>query len=146
MPIKPENRGLYPANWKTEIRPRILARAGDKCERCKAPNGVVICRGEGKDEGTYMLPEGDVFDATTGEHLGLARGSEYAWARMVRVVLTIAHVHDPNPANCADDNLEALCQRCHNRLDVPMRQANAAQTRRLKLAIGELFQEEGARC
>ena len=29
---------LYPPNWKTEIRPRILARAWNKCENCGAEN------------------------------------------------------------------------------------------------------------
>lgn len=38
MPIKPENKGRYPANWK-EIRQRILERAGNKCEFCGAENG-----------------------------------------------------------------------------------------------------------
>lgn len=32
------------------------------------------------------------------------------------VVLTVAHL-DHNPANCADGNLEAMCQRCHLRYD-----------------------------
>ena len=36
------------------------------------------------------------------------------------VVLTVAHL-DHTPENCADDNLAALCQRCHNRYDAPMR-------------------------
>ena len=31
MPIRPENRQRYPANWRTEIRPAILARAGHWC-------------------------------------------------------------------------------------------------------------------
>ena len=45
MPIKPENRGRYPKNWKTEIRPAILKRAGNRCEgspaypECRAKNG-----------------------------------------------------------------------------------------------------------
>jgi hypothetical protein len=45
MPIRPENRARYPRNWKTEIRPRILARAGNCCEGspdfpdCRAANG-----------------------------------------------------------------------------------------------------------
>ncbi len=46
-----------------------------------------------------------------------------------KVVLTVAHYPDPDPANCADDNLQALCQRCHNRLDAPGRAKNAAKTR-----------------
>lgn len=46
MPIKPENRARYPAHWRTEIRPAILARAGNCCEGspaypdCRAENGV----------------------------------------------------------------------------------------------------------
>ena len=44
MPIRPENRRHYPANWRTAIRPRILARAGHRCEGslaspdCRAAN------------------------------------------------------------------------------------------------------------
>lgn len=45
------------------------------------------------------------------------------------VVLTVAHYPDPDPANVAEDNLHALCQRCHNRADAPMRAKNAAKTR-----------------
>lgn len=43
MPIKPENKHRYPKNWR-EIRKRILARAGDRCEGspdfplCRAAN------------------------------------------------------------------------------------------------------------
>jgi 5-methylcytosine-specific restriction endonuclease McrA len=33
-----------------------------------------------------------------------------------RVVLTIAHL-DHTPENCTDDNLRALCQKCHNSYD-----------------------------
>jgi hypothetical protein len=34
-----------------------------------------------------------------------------------KVVLTVAHVHDPAPENVTPGNLAALCQRCHNRHD-----------------------------
>lgn len=34
MPIKPENRKRYPANWK-DIRKDILKRADNKCELCQ---------------------------------------------------------------------------------------------------------------
>lgn len=43
MPIKPENKGRYPKNWKA-IRASILERAGHKCEGspahpdCRAAN------------------------------------------------------------------------------------------------------------
>ena len=34
----------YPSNWKTEIRPRILKRADNKCEICGVENHVFIRR------------------------------------------------------------------------------------------------------
>jgi hypothetical protein len=49
---------------------------------------------------------------------------------MIKIVLTVAH--HPDPMNCAEENLHALCQKCHNRLDAPMRAKNAARTRRKK--------------
>lgn len=60
-----------------------------------------------------------------------------------KVVLTVAHL-DHNPANCADDNLRALCQRCHNRYDRSFRNGNAAATRARKKAdavkrVGQLL-------
>ena len=54
------------------------------------------------------------------------------------VMLTVAHL-DHQPENCADENLRALCQRCHNRYDSKHRQKNAAKTRRSKKQNGELF-------
>jgi 5-methylcytosine-specific restriction endonuclease McrA len=38
MPIRPENRKLYPANWKV-ISTSIRERAGYQCEWCPAING-----------------------------------------------------------------------------------------------------------
>lgn len=134
MPIKPENRNRYPADWK-QIRARILARAGNCCERCKAPNLTIIARGEGRHAGTYMTDDAEVIDAETGENLGQCRMSDYSVSRMVRVVLTIAHL-DHTPENCADDNLRAWCQRCHLRYD----QQHHAETRQLtrRTAGGQL--------
>lgn len=137
MPIKPENRHRYPADWPA-IRKRILARAGNCCEQCKAPNRTRIARGTGKDEGTYMLSNADVYCADTGKHLGQRRHSDYELARMVDVVLTIAHL-DHVPENCADDNLRAWCQRCHLRYDAEHHRANAQATRRANAGTMEMF-------
>ena len=95
MPIRPENKARYPKNWKTEIRPSILARANDRCEFCGRKNHAWV----------------------------------YNWktGRMVRVVLTVAHL-DHTPENCDPNNLRALCQRCHNQYDA----AHRAETRKLK--------------
>lgn len=140
MPIRPENLALYPADWK-QIRARILERDGNRCKFCGVPNHETIFRcviggtpawGDPARSGTfYSAIDGSiVYD-------GFAIGEDEG--RHVKIVLTIAHLHDPNPANCADDNLAALCQRCHNILDMPMRKANAAARRRGALAAGDLF-------
>ena len=45
MPIKPENRHRYPADWK-DIRQRILTRAGYRCEwpGCRARHHLAYDR------------------------------------------------------------------------------------------------------
>ena len=40
-----------------------------------------------------------------------------------KVVLTVAHIYDQRPEAASLLNLAALCQRCHNRYDAPMRAA-----------------------
>jgi len=136
MPIRPENKERYPADWKA-ISLRIRARANQKCEWCKAPNGEMIDRHH--DGSSYMLMDGQVFSAENGEPLGMARGSEWpSCGKLTKVILTVAHL-DHTPENCADENLKALCQRCHNRYDMPMRRAGMRDRARSNLAAGDLF-------
>lgn len=127
MPIKPENLARYPADWKTVVVPRIRARSGNKCERCGVPNGAIGYRASG---GFFLVAEaGRVADFPD-------------WAeeeKLIKIVLTVAHLHDPDPANCADDNLAHLCQRCHNIHDAPMRAQHARESRRAGRAIRDLF-------
>lgn len=115
----PVDMSRYPPDWK-EIRTRILERAEHKCERCQIANHALGYRDHAgrfwSDDEIDRLDGGDTID-------------EKPW-RCIRIVLTIAHIHDPDPMNCADDNLQALCQQCHNRLDAPMRARHAAETRR----------------
>ena len=140
MPIKPENKVRYPANWPA-IRESILKRAGNCCEQCKVPNRTRICRGAGVDADTYMTDQATVYCANTGELLGLYRRmSDYCVGNMVDIVLTISHT-DHVIENCDPSNLRALCQRCHLRHDAPLHAANARITRRSRLAIGDLFAE-----
>lgn len=123
MPIRPENKALYPPDWP-EISRRIREdRAKNKCELCKAPNGEAIARSV--DGRTYMLMDGQTFDAETGEYLGLTRGSEFDADRIIVVVLTVAHLNH-SPIDNSDGNLKALCQRCHFAHD---RADNAAKRR-----------------
>lgn len=136
MPIRPENRNRYPADWK-EISLRIRAREEQRCKWCKAPNGELIDRS--RDGESYMLMCGKVFSATDGEYQGMCKGSEWpSCGRLTKVILTVAHL-DHTPENCADDNLAALCQRCHNRYDMPMRKAGIAARARAALACADLF-------
>ncbi len=137
MPIKPENKARYPKDWK-QIRERILARAGNCCEKCKAPNRERIARGKGEDADTYMLSSAYVYCAESGTLLGQCRHSDYEVDRMVNVVLSIAHL-DHTPENCDDDNLRAWCQRCHLRYDVEHHKRNARATRRKALRTADLF-------
>ncbi len=90
MPIKPENKKLYPDNWN-EIRERIRQRAKDRCEWCGVVNHYCINR---------ISREPCLSD-------------EY---EAIRVVCTVAHL-DHNPQNNSDDNLAFLCQKCHNNYD-----------------------------
>ena len=54
-----------------------------------------------------------------------------------KVILTTAHVFDHRPEACSLLNLAALCQRCHNRHDAPIRRAE--RQRRLNKNQLQLF-------
>lgn len=145
MPIKPENRHRYPADWP-EIRERILQRAGWRCEH---PG----CLARQYSVGWWVLLDGGLWRwcAAWGQN---DNPRTYSEARQVAaeldherseegpkpivIVLTVAHL-DHQPENCADDNLRALCQRHHLAHDHDHHVANAQATRRAGKAIGELF-------
>jgi 5-methylcytosine-specific restriction endonuclease McrA len=55
-----------------------------------------------------------------------------------KVVLTVAHL-DHTPENCDPDNLRALCQRCHLTYDAKHHAVNAAETRRKRMAVADMF-------
>lgn len=103
----PMKRENYPKDWE-KISARIrFDRAGGRCE--------------------FIMEDGRRCPAVHG------------WASPItgaKVVLTTAHLLDPNPMNCADDNLMAMCQLHHLRYDAPRRnrhkkgQNNASNSRR----------------
>lgn len=136
MPIRPENKARYPKDWPA-ISKRIRAREGQKCKWCKAPNNTLICRGEGIHAGTYALADGDTFDDKIGVPRGPVRGSEYD-GKWVKVILTVAHL-DHKPENCSDDNLAALCQKCHNSYDLPTRLRGIRDRKHKAKAVGDLL-------
>jgi len=120
MPIKPENKKLYPDNWK-EIRERIRQRAGDKCEKCKVMNHFVICRGKWHGEDVYQYDDGAIHRASDGKHITYNYvGDLEEPTKFIVVVYTTAHL-DHDPQNNEDENLAFLCQKCHNNYDRPHR-------------------------
>lgn len=106
-PIRKSQRDKYPANW-TAISKRIrFERAEGRCE----------CRGECGYDHSGIAFTGARCEQVHGEAItGNARGS--------KVVLTVAHL-DHNPTNSDDENLKAMCQRCHLAYDLELH----AQTR-----------------
>ena len=139
MPIRPENKTRYPADWPAISR-RIRERADNRCEWCGVENGAL---GGRTPDGTFCkaLPIGG---SACGCLVWPKPGEWWpceGWGhplRIIRIVLTVAHL-DHMPENCDDENLAALCQRCHNRYDAAHRRRGTAQRRRAQLACGDLF-------
>lgn len=140
MPIRPENRARYPDNWP-EISHRIRDRAGNKCEQCGLPNYAI---GGRTQDGKFFpaLPTGDnglrLQWPTPGTESWCQSGARTEFLRIIRIVLTVAHLNH-QPEDCRDENLQALCQRCHNLLDGAMRRAGIQARAREKAAIGDLL-------
>lgn len=108
MPIRPENRQRYPADWPA-ISVRIRnERASGRCE----------CDGECRTGHKGRC------EALNGESQPVT-GSV--------VVLTVAHL-DHTPEHCDDANLKAMCQRCHLAYDAGHHAASRAQFRARALA------------
>lgn len=55
------------------------------------------------------------------------------------MILTVAHLNHI-PMDCRDQNLRALCQRCHNSYDMPQRIRNRQAKARARKACGDLFE------
>lgn len=114
MPIRAENRARYPNDWGA-ISLRIRRdRAQWQCEQVDY-QGVRCTAVHGEPH------------PTTGS----------------KVVLTVAHL-DHMPENCDDGNLMAMCQRCHNTYDAPMRLAGIRERARAQMAVGDLLGGEDA--
>jgi 5-methylcytosine-specific restriction endonuclease McrA len=115
MPIKPENRLRYPANWG-ELSERVKREAMWRCEECGVPHGDLGYRFP-KRGGEWRSVE-DRCSVAVNQCLLDLRGPT---ARLTRIVLTVHHL-DGVPENSQRSNLVALCQRCHLRADLALRQ------------------------
>ena len=140
MPIRPEQRDLYPPDWPA-ISLTVRTEAGWRCE----------CAGEcGRNH--FPAPLG-FYNVGAGSSAGAAGQPARCFALQgfphpvteSRVVLTVAHLnHDP--ADCRRDNLRAMCQRCHLAYDRELHAATRAQTRATAAGLVPLFDLEAETC
>lgn len=139
MPIRASEKARYPADWPA-ISARVRQRAGNACAFCGVNNGWL----GGRD------PTGRFHAANyLGCDRKLPAPGDWAWCgkhperlRVIRIVLTVAHL-DHQPENCADDNLKALCQRCHLAYDAAHHARTRAETRRKAIGNLDLFNAGG---
>ncbi len=130
MPI---NYKLYPKNWKSEIVPKIKARANNCCEFCGLKNYSVGFR----EDSFFVLACGNSEQDKAGRgELSYKDAKEVAQinnqdsdkeGNYIVIVLTVAHL-DHDITNNSDDNLKALCQRCHLNYDLEHHKQSRKQT------------------
>lgn len=143
MPIRPENKALYPADWRA-ISDAVKHDAGWRCE-------WEGCGAEQYAWGLWIQLTGD---APRWKFIPWGKAQSYKLARQamaeeffsrgddgtkpVVIVLTVAHL-DHNPTNCDRPNLRCWCQRHHLAYDQAHHGRTAYSTRRSGLVVAELF-------
>lgn len=143
----PMQRDRYPADW-AQISARIRARDGWKCAECGVPNGAHILRLRADKRRWAMLVD-DLLRDCDGREIPPTDVLDGFWTdKPTRVVLTVHHKGVPKPDGSAgdphdkmdvrDENLVALCQRCHLLADLALHTAHARDTRRAKRKAGQL--------
>lgn len=122
MPIRPELRKFYGREWREVIRPRILARAGNKCEQCGKPAGKRIETLTGVLTGRGGRPYHFMAWRVFGTDFWRDQNGRYLsshtfpfWdetGRNIRGQVGVAHMNHV-PGDDRDENLKALCNWCH---------------------------------
>ena len=93
MPIHPDFRHLYPPDWRALANHIKFERAGGRCEWCGRPHGQIVLV---ITAGGWLDPEtGEGYD-DQGQSLGLCQSSDGPEGRLVKTILTCAHL-DQNP-------------------------------------------------
>lgn len=149
----PFERERYPSNWD-EISTRIKERANYRCEQCGVEHGAEITRSSVDASRYIVLKEDGCFYYPNGEIIRLSEiPDEFDISHYSRVVLTTHHIGAPHAdgtpgdlhdkMDCRDENLIALCQRCHFIADLPShiesaRKSRIAHKRERILAQGQL--------
>lgn len=142
----PMDKSRYPADWKAISKRIRFERAGGKCEQCGAPNGQLIIRSDidpayyiiwNEVDFVYTWPDGRWMKASE-----VPEEYDITKERYTRVWLTVHHIGidkpDRTPGDPEDkldnreENLAALCQRCHLEADQPLHIRNRKATWRRK--------------
>lgn len=124
----------------------VRNRAKWKCEWCGVPNAQL---GGRTAAGTWCKAQPTGTGGRGSSGFTWPAEGEDGWCthpkdgstirlRIVRIVLTVAHLNH-KPEDCADENLKAGCQRCHNIYDLPHRRAGIEERARAERAVGDLF-------
>lgn len=112
MPIRPEMRDRYPSDWSLRSYFVRFVRARGKCEWCGIEHRAI---GYWRDGKFVHLPR-VLKDA--GADVGhVLACSDGITIKIIRIILTTAHVFDQRPEAASLLNLAALCQKCHNTHD-----------------------------
>lgn len=127
MPIRADLRKFYGREWHQVTRPRILERAGNKCEQCHKPNGEKVWVYASESSGQYWHPVPMPVDVAkqswtycmygAGGNFGLnareiSAAQQRRQLRKIRVQVGVAHLNHV-AGDDRDDNLKALCNWCH---------------------------------
>lgn len=108
----------YPSEWTTEIVPRILERANNRCERCGLENEQTVYSISLRvqdDDGRYKVRA--IWLRSYGDALRTAR-YRCEEVKSVSVSLQVAHLdHDEENHQVTNDRLMAMCQLCHLNYD-----------------------------
>jgi len=136
----PMDKSKYPPDWAAISR-AAKERAGWICESCGVAHGALIIRSE-IDQAAYVVWD-SIARAWYQQGVFYQPGMLPAAYRHkpVTVVLTVHHIGVPkadgtpgdphDKADCRDENLTALCQRCHLLADldnhIAARRVNAAR-------------------
>ena len=143
MPVKPENKALYPADWDAISR-AAKERAGWRCQHpgCTARQYAVgfWWRNGSRWDWLELRPPAESYaqarQLAANENF-TRHGDGPAADKIIVIVLTTAHLlHDPR--DCSPEALAVLCQRHHLAHDARHHATTAYTTRMAKRGNLEL--------
>ena len=135
MPIRPENRWLYPIDWPQLSQAIRFDRAGARCERCARPHRRFVAH---LGDGRWWDGDAACWRSARGRRVAVRDRFELGSVWTTYVVLACAHL-DHDPTNNPPRNLAALCQRCHMLHDGPEHRRRRWLNAYRRRAIGDFL-------